>query len=72
MNQQQATELASTVQSVLEQHLPELQTGVRFTNGEWYVVVRKKIIERTPSQKVLFEEDQDEYGAKLYLKGDDQ
>jgi hypothetical protein len=47
--------LASEVADLLSIHAPHLIVSRRYTNREWYVVVRKKPIIDNPKQTKMFE-----------------
>lgn len=55
MKDKETQELASELAKVLENHADHLQAGIRHTNGEYYVVVRKKKIQQPKNQINLFE-----------------
>lgn len=56
--------LASELQDLLEIHAPHLIVGRRYTNGLWYITVKKRIVEQPTAQIQLFE-DKDFYGTKM-------
>lgn len=55
MKDKEAHELASELAQVLENHADNLQAGIRHTNGEYYVVVRRKRHQTPKNQTSLFE-----------------